>query len=195
MERLKPGRNNPVGITTRSNHKWKRLRRAARVEETVWDDPHAVVTRSEWAREQEPREVRFPVSIGTSIIARTRTRAQPSPVVGTDKKRKRERGKKEEQHKNTRKGDNLGHIFNGTSKLQPEEEEEPTKPAAHDRAGQALRGQKKKEDLSAERVLTHQKRSITVRFGKDQRRHPLGVFGVGSFFWLLRLVLPSSRWV
>ena len=160
----------------------------------MWDDRHALVTRSEWAREQEPREVRFPVPIGASIIARTRTRAQPSPVMKTDKKRKRERGKKEEQHKNTRKGDNLGHIFNGTSKLQPDEEE-PTKPAAHDRAGQALRGPKKKRRLVSRTCFDTPKTIDHSPLRKDQRRHPLGVFGVGSFFWLLRLVLPSSRWV
>ena len=188
MERLKPGRNNPVGITTRSNHKRKRLRRAARVEETVW--PHALVTRSRVGT--RARTTRGAVPCVDWHIDNCSNKDAGTTVTSHEDRQEeeeRDRGKKEEQHKNTRKGDNLGHIFNGTSKLQPEEEE-PTKPAAHDRAGQAHRSEKK---LVSRTCFDTPKAIDHSPLCKDQQRHTLGV-GVGSSFWWLRLVLPSSSW-
>ena len=106
MERLKHGRNNPVGKTTGGNHKRKRLRRPARVEETVWDDPHALVTRSRVGT--RARTTRGAVPCVDWHIDNCSNKDAGTTVTSHEDRQEeeeRDRGKKEEQHKNTRKGD------------------------------------------------------------------------------------------
>ena len=181
MERLKPGRNNPVGITTRSNHKWKRLRRAARVEETVWDDTCGgntvrVGTRARTTRGAVPC-VDWHIDNCSNKDAGTTVTSHED----RQEEEERDRGKKEEQHKNTRKGDNLGHIFNGASKLQSEEKE--TNETSRTRqSGTSPQGPKKKRRLVSRTCFDTPKTIDHSPLRKEQRRHPLGVFGVGSSF-------------
>ena len=134
--------------------------------ETVWDDPHALVTRSRVG-------TRARTTRGAVLCVNWHTDNCSNKDAGTtvtsheDRQQEEER---EEKKRNSTRTHGRATIWD-TSSMAPAnsnpKKKKPTKPAAHDRAGQALRGQKK-EDLSAERVLTHQKRwSFLLRVGFD----------------------------